>query len=154
MYCPNNFTTCCGNPRRCTHPSRGRVGTPTPKVDTEMNTTPQAETPVEALTMLLARKSMLTPAEQSALTAAIEAMQRQGEPVAWFPLLGTPFAVDRRLLNEEQAKRNHFQTLDQLARRGGLSPCEARAVVERRDWRSEETRDSFAALIAAGGASR
>lgn len=42
---------------------------------------------------------------------------------------------------EEQAKRNHGgQSLERLAERGGLSPCELMAVVERRSWRSVDRR--------------
>jgi hypothetical protein len=67
----------------------------------------------------------------------------------WFPLLGTPFAIRRDMLNEEQAKRNHYQTLDQLASRGGLSPAEARAVWNRRPFDNMEQTQAFADLIAA-----
>ncbi|MCK5581903.1 MAG: hypothetical protein KAJ18_11595 [Candidatus Omnitrophica bacterium] len=38
------------------------------------------------------------------------------------------------MLNEEWANRNHGQTLKQLAGRGGLSPCEAIAVMDKRKW--------------------
>lgn len=34
----------------------------------------------------------------------------------------------------EQARINHGQTLDRLAERGGLSPCEAIAILEDRKW--------------------
>lgn len=35
---------------------------------------------------------------------------------------------------EARAKRNHSQTLDRLRERGGLSPCEAVAIVKDLDW--------------------
>lgn len=35
-----------------------------------------------------------------------------------------------------QAYANHRQTLERLAERGGLSPCEAVAVLEDRPWRA------------------
>jgi hypothetical protein len=38
--------------------------------------------------------------------------------------------------HEDQAQRNHGQTLKELAGRGGLSACEAVAILEDRDWRS------------------
>lgn len=39
---------------------------------------------------------------------------------------------------EVQAKRNHsMQNLKELAKRGGLSPCEAVAVLEGRSWRHD-----------------
>lgn len=38
--------------------------------------------------------------------------------------------------HEEQAERNHRQSLERLAERGGLSPCEAVAVLEDRPWRA------------------
>jgi hypothetical protein len=52
------------------------------------------------------------------------------------PLIGTGrgVAVRMDLLNEQQAQRNHGQTLARLAERGGLSPCEAVAIAERRKW--------------------
>lgn len=38
--------------------------------------------------------------------------------------------------HEDQAIRNHGQSLDTLARRGGLAPSEMVAVLEDRKWRS------------------
>jgi hypothetical protein len=37
-------------------------------------------------------------------------------------------------LNEEQAQKNHGQTLKMLAERGGLSPSEAIAIVNGPGW--------------------
>lgn len=37
-------------------------------------------------------------------------------------------------LNEEWAQHNHSQSLKRLNERGGLSPCEAVAIIQRRDW--------------------
>lgn len=37
-------------------------------------------------------------------------------------------------LNEEWAQRNHEQTLARLNERGGLSACEALAIIEKRRW--------------------
>ncbi len=39
------------------------------------------------------------------------------------------------LLSEDQAQRNHSQSLKRLAERGGLGHCEMVAVMERRPWR-------------------
>lgn len=36
--------------------------------------------------------------------------------------------------HERQAQRNHSQTLKRLAERGGLSACEALAILDDRDW--------------------
>lgn len=36
--------------------------------------------------------------------------------------------------HEQQALRNHMQTLQRLSERGGLSYCEALAVLEDRAW--------------------
>ncbi|MBV9550803.1 MAG: hypothetical protein JO256_14125 [Alphaproteobacteria bacterium] len=38
-------------------------------------------------------------------------------------------------LDEEQAIKNHSQTLGELAGRGGLSICELVAVLDHRPWR-------------------
>lgn len=54
---------------------------------------------------------------------------------AWMPLMGTGLAIRMVILNEQQAQRNHGQSLKRLAERGGLSPDEALAIVERRDWK-------------------
>jgi len=43
-----------------------------------------------------------------------------------------PFAM--LVPHEAQAKRNHYQSLDRLAQRGGLSACEALAILEDRPW--------------------
>lgn len=38
------------------------------------------------------------------------------------------------VLDEGWAQKIHGQTLTRLAERGGLSPCEALANIERREW--------------------
>lgn len=45
-----------------------------------------------------------------------------------------PAFIPMKLLNEEWARHNHDQSLATLNRRGGLSPCEALAIIERRPW--------------------
>lgn len=68
-----------------------------------------------------------------------------GVPVAdkrRFPVLGPspegcPASVPWAMLEpwEPRAVTNHCQTLEQLARRGGLGACEMVAVLENREWR-------------------
>ncbi len=64
---------------------------------------------------------------------------------ARFPIL-KPYGVDLKgrvlprsirwdALDEEQAQRNHAQSLARLAERGGLDPVEAIANIERRSLR-------------------
>lgn len=48
--------------------------------------------------------------------------------------LGCPEFIRWDALSEGWAYQNHDQTLAALARRGGLSPCEAAANIERRQW--------------------
>lgn len=53
---------------------------------------------------------------------------------------GTPYVAvclpfEMILPHEQQAQRNHSQSLKLLASRGGLSACEALAVLEDRPWR-------------------
>ena len=48
--------------------------------------------------------------------------------------------------SELQARRNHDQTLDRLAERGGLSPSEAIAVLEGRHWHSMDWDESVRRL--------
>lgn len=51
--------------------------------------------------------------------------------------------------HEEQAWRNHGQSLDRLAERGGLGWGEALAILENRDWRKcEDSEAKFRALVA------
>jgi hypothetical protein len=52
-------------------------------------------------------------------------MDPNGEPIPWALLAQ----------HEDQAVANHGQSLAVLARRGGLSWCEALAVLEDRPWR-------------------
>lgn len=53
-----------------------------------------------------------------------------GKTARWIPWrLITP--------HEPQALKNHGQTLEKLADRHGLSPCEAMAVLEDRNWRDD-----------------
>jgi hypothetical protein len=48
--------------------------------------------------------------------------------------------------HEEQAKDNHDQSLKTLARRGGLDPTEAVAVLEDRRWQSMTLEDGIKRL--------
>lgn len=38
------------------------------------------------------------------------------------------------MLNEEWAQKNHGQSLQRLAERGGLGACEAIAIIDKRRW--------------------
>lgn len=55
-----------------------------------------------------------------------------------------PTEFDFRIIagHEKQALRNHSQTLDRLAQRGGLTPDEIMAVLENRDWRNMDISDA------------
>lgn len=59
--------------------------------------------------------------------------------------LGCPRSVPWRLLapHEKQALRNHGQTMQRLAERGGLSPAELMCVLEDKHW-SERVDDAAA----------
>lgn len=62
----------------------------------------------------------------------------KGFPVHGYPEYpGAPAYVRWSALNEEWAQRNHSQSLDALAARGGMSPEEIIFNVDRRrlDWR-------------------
>lgn len=51
--------------------------------------------------------------------------------------------------HEAQAQRNHYQTLRRLHARGGLSWCEALAVLEDRPWREDpDAKQKVQALVA------
>lgn len=51
--------------------------------------------------------------------------------------------------HEAQAKWNHSQTLDRLRERGGLSPCEAVAVLEDRRWHRMDYSEAVTRLVLA-----
>lgn len=67
-------------------------------------------------------------------------------PVLWGPLsdeerqqyivLGCPHTVAWELVapHEAQALKNHDQTLERLAERGGLSPAEMMLVLDDKEW--------------------
>ena len=48
---------------------------------------------------------------------------------------GMPRLIEWSCLSEEWAQRNHGQSVDELARRGGLDLTEAAAIIQRRAWR-------------------
>jgi hypothetical protein len=48
--------------------------------------------------------------------------------------------------HEAQAQKNHHQSLAELASRGGLSACEAVAVLQDRPWRKMLIGDAYARL--------
>lgn len=68
------------------------------------------------------------------------------------PIAGHGFSVPLDLLNEEWAQRNHLQSLKVLSSRGGLSPCEAAAIIERRPWRHMKTQEALRVINAANSA--
>lgn len=54
--------------------------------------------------------------------------------------------------HEAQAERNHYQSLQTLARRGGLSWCEAVAILEDRDWhKMDNAEQRFRELVTQKG---
>ncbi len=50
-------------------------------------------------------------------------------------------------VHEQQALRNHSETVARLAERGGLSACEAVAVLEDRPWHSMRRIEAHAQLL-------
>jgi hypothetical protein len=58
---------------------------------------------------------------------------------AWIPLAVV-------LPHEAQARANHDQTLQRLAERGGLAPCELAAVLNDRIWRKMDDADAWAEI--------
>lgn len=66
------------------------------------------------------------------------------------PIQGYALLVRMEVLNEEWARRNHDgQSLARLAERGGLSICEAAAIVERRPWKMISDMEAFTILRSA-----
>ena len=86
-----------------------------------------------------------------------EKTMAEGFPILWpwrreekelFERLSCPRRIPWALIgaHENQAARNHMQTLRELAERGGLSACEAVAVLEGRNWRKMRDEDAVARL--------
>ena len=53
----------------------------------------------------------------------------------FMPVTGYSLFVPMNRLNEEWAEKNHAQSLNKLAERGGLSLCEIAAIINKRPWR-------------------
>lgn len=71
---------------------------------------------------------------------------------AAFPVLGSQGAkVDWQFVADhgKQAQRNHYQTVERLAQRGGLSWCELAAVIENREYKNMDTNDAIVAVRSA-----
>jgi len=67
----------------------------------------------------------------------------------WEHVPGTTIPWAMIAPHEGQARRNHCgQTLQRLAERGGLSACEAIAVLEDRRWQQMDQDDATATLKA------
>ncbi len=65
-----------------------------------------------------------------------------------FPIQGGPAILWQIIERHQlQAQRNHGQTLERLAERGGLSSCEAVAVLEDREWRPMDDKAARERLI-------
>lgn len=71
-------------------------------------------------------------ADALAAQAAQAARTARRFPIMRHPDIVLPWTLIE--LHEEQAQRNHYQSLQRLAERGGLSCCEAAAVLENRSW--------------------
>lgn len=72
--------------------------------------------------------------------------QRSREEKALWEKLGCPKEVPWHILapHEAQAHKNHSQSLETLARRGGLSPSEMLAILEDRRFRDPYIPDTEA----------
>jgi len=80
--------------------------------------------------------------EAKALRARAEEAKRELDASRRFPIQDGPSILWSVIApHEAQAQRNHRQSLERLAQRGGLGPIEAIAVVEGLTWR--ELRDRY-----------
>lgn len=79
--------------------------------------------------------------------AAAALSQQDTESVQeWMPIIGTCLGIPMALLDERHAKVNHGQSLARLKERGGLSLCEASAIVERKPWHRIDHKKSLEIL--------
>ncbi len=71
----------------------------------------------------------------------------RGMPVHSTHRAAHPWPIPWHLFNEEWAQRNHHQSLSELASRGGLSMCEALAIIEKRPYEHMPMGVSFDRLM-------
>ncbi len=64
----------------------------------------------------------------------------------WMPIIGTALAVRGTALDNNQALKNHGQSLWRLAERGGVSPAEALAIAQRREFSAMADTDALREL--------
>ena len=77
---------------------------------------------------------------------AVERERCATQPRKGFPILGGQGAkVDFQLVADhgKQAQANHYQTVERLAERGGLSWCELHAVLSNRKWQKMDENDAI-----------
>lgn len=78
-------------------------------------------------------------------------MTKEDERYNPYPILGTKpqqyIPLGLLLIHEGQAWKNHGQSLNQLASRGGLSWAEALAIIEGKGWRDAEHDENAAEII-------
>ncbi len=70
---------------------------------------------------------------------------RRNDPTLPAPIVSIPLAMI--VPHERQARRNHNQTLDRLAPRGGLSALEAVFVLADADWRPTGLTEAEASTV-------
>ena len=72
-------------------------------------------------------------------------------PIQAYDCPGSPSSIPWAMLDDGWAQHNHGgQNLEHLASRGGLGPCEAIAIIERRPWRKmDDAGPKLAALVKA-----
>lgn len=83
--------------------------------------------------------------------AKLRAERNAAEARKTFPILkGEGASIDYQLVSDhaEQARSNHYQSVDRLAERGGLSWCELYAVLHNRKWEKIADNDAMIACRA------
>ena len=68
-----------------------------------------------------------------------------------FPIIGTNESIPLEVIiqHEPQALKNHGQTIKRLSERGGLSWCEALAVLKDREWKHVDKEQAKTAVLKA-----
>ncbi len=74
------------------------------------------------------------PLPECKTTPILEVEAKTTPPATHMPVMGYPLVIPMAALDEHQAHLNHGQTLDTLARRGGISLSEAVALIERKPF--------------------
>lgn len=85
--------------------------------------------------------TQVQPSDSLASSMPIHSAREYQERFVWCPL-----EIPMDFLNEEWAQKNHSQSLERLAERGGLDPTEVMANIDRRSLKKMDIAEALKQL--------